>query len=152
MRTGRREIETGKRKLNIFKVFIVLLLIVLVIVVVYFSFNKDNKDTTNEEYNKKIDEALVEDIQEEKSKTIDDIVSEFGGEIKEQVKNDTYYITKDGKDYTAYLDGEVVEGKIVPWNGTAVQPSIDEAGNINIYTAEELKWLADQVITGQKEF
>lgn len=151
MGTGRREFQREKKKLNIVKVIIVAILVIAVVIGIYFLF-KDNNSKTDEEYDKQIEEALVEEVEEEKTRTIDDIVAEFGGQIGEQVKPDTYYITKDGKDYTAYLDGEIVEGKIIPWNGESAQPAIDEAGNINIYSAAELKWVADQVINGDKNF
>lgn len=87
-----------------------------------------------------------------KIKTIEEMLSEFGGEILEQVNSDTYYIKKDEVIYTAYVNDEIVEGRIVPWSGVASQPAVDADGNINIYTAEELKWVADQVINGEKNF
>lgn len=97
-------------------------------------------------------EISVEEPKNTKVKTIEEIVAEFGGEIKEKVNSDTYYITKEGKEYTAYLDGEIIEGNVKLWTGEAKEPAVDDAGNINIYTPEELKWIADQVITGEKNF
>lgn len=151
MRSGRREVEKEGRKINIVKLLIVILLVIVVIVGIYFLVKNTGKQS-NEDYNKKIEDALVEDVEEVKEKTIEEIIAEFGGELKEKVSDDTYYITKDGKEYTAYSDGDIVEGRIAIWNGTSSQPAIDEAGNINIYTAEELKWVADQVVTGAKNF
>ncbi len=151
MGIGRREVEKESRRINILKVILVIMFIVVVIIGIYFLVKNLGKQT-NEDYNEKIEDALVQEVEEVKEKTIEEIVSEFGGEIKEQVNNDTYYIMKDGKEYTAYLDGDVVEGRIAIWNGTASQPAVDEAGNLNIYNAEELKWVADQVISGAKNF
>lgn len=138
------------RKINLKKVFMVFIILILIIVcffLIYFNFIKKNiKDDTIS----KVSE--VPDQENNKEKTIEDIVSEFGGEIKEQVKNDTYYISKDGIDYTAYLDGDIIEGKVTFWDGTAIEPAVDEAGNYNIYKAEELKWIADKIISGEKNF
>lgn len=150
---GRRDINEKRNKLNLFKVFIVLILFIAVVVGIYFLIKNIGKEApTNEDYDQKIEEALVEEITEEKSKTIEEILAEFGGEITEQVRTDTYYVTKDGVEYTVYLDGEIVEGRISPWDGNSNKPAVDEAGNINIYRADELKWIADQVISGEKNF
>lgn len=154
---GKRTLEnsTGERKLNLVKVFIVIILIVLVILGIYFLIKSINKNETssnvddNEVKNKIIGEEKNENTNDN---TIDEIVAEFGGTILEQVKNDTYYVSKDGTDYTVYLDGEIIPGRIVPWNGEEAKPAIDEAGNINIYTAAELAWVARQVANGEKNF
>lgn len=151
MRTGRREFERKDRKINIVKIIVVIALFIAVGIGIYFLVKSIAK-TTSEDYDKKIEESLVEEVAEVEEKTIEEIINEFGGELKEKVNVDTYYITKDGKEYTAYLDGEIVEGRIALWNGNANKPAIDEAGNVNIYTAEELKWIAEQVITGAKNF
>lgn len=155
--SGRRELRTGRntgKKLNWAKVIIALLIVIIAVVCVVVLFI--NKDKTEEKINKEnqgiAEEVKNEQNQESEYKTIENMLEEFGGEIAEQVKPDTYYINKDGKTYTAYVNDEIVEGKIVPWNGEATQPAVDEAGNINIYTAEELKWVADQVIKGEKNF
>ncbi len=147
MSTGRRELGNSK-KINITKVLIVIVLMILVVVGIYFLVKKKGCETETVDNSKK----MVEEISEEKNKSIEEIVAEFGGEVKEEIKSDTYYITKDGKDYTAYSDGEIAEGNIALWSGTSKEPPKDEAGNINIYTAEELKWIADQVINGEKNF
>lgn len=151
MGTGRREYENEGKKLNILKILIVIILVIMVIVGIYLII-KNLVKNSNEDYNKKIENSLAVEVEEVKEKTIEEIISEFGGEIKEQVNKDTYYIMKDGKEYTAYLDGDIVEGRIAIWNGTSSQPAVDEAGNLNIYNSEELKWVADQVISGAKNF
>lgn len=153
---GKRSIENfEERKLNIKKVVITVLMTITTIVLVILAvtgirdFNNTIKE--NEEIAKNEKENSKEII-EEKAKTIEEILSEFGGEVEKQVKSDTYYISKDGKDYTVYLDGEISEGKIIPWDGKDAKPAVDEAGNINIYSAAELAWVANQVISGEKNF
>ncbi len=152
---GRRSLEPDGRKLNWFKVFSVLFAVVLIIILVYFSINGIKNIISNTEKesaeSNELDVSQNIDI-EEKEKTIEEILQEFGGEIKKQVKNDTYYISKDGADYTVYLDGEISEGKIIPWDGKDAKPAIDEVGNINVYSAAELAWIANQVISGEKNF
>ncbi len=148
MRSQRRNLESEGKKINIVKVLIVIILLIAVIVSIYFIVKKLN----NNDNNNNPEDSLVVENEKETPKTIEEIVAEFGGEIVEQVKPDTYYITKDGAEYTAYLDGEIATGRIIPWDGTSAKPAIDEAGNINIYKAEELKWVADQVISGEMNF
>ncbi len=157
--SGRRELRTEKNvnsggKLNWTKVIIALFVIIVAIVCVVILFI--NKDKTEDEVNKEnkgiAEEVKKEQNQETQYKTIEQMLEEFGGEIAEQVNQDTYYINKDGKTYTAYVNDEIVEGKIIPWSGEAKEPAVDEVGNINIYNAEELKWIADQVIKGEKNF
>ena len=152
---GRRTIDSFEnRKLNWGKVIGVILSIILIIILAILAvkgignLSNENKDE-NEENN---EELVAQEVLEEPKKTIEEIVTEFGGEIKEKVKEDTYYISKDGKDYTAYLDGEILEGKIIPWDGKEAKPAVDEAGNINIYSAAEFAWVANQVINGEKNF
>ena len=138
--------EEKRNKLNLAKAFIALLLIVLIVLVVFNCFFKNNKYK---------DSAIVTNIDEikvDEKKTIEEIISEFGGEITEKVKDDTCYISKDGVEYTAYLDGEIVNGKVPIWDGTSLEPAVDEAGNYNIYKPEELKWIADKIISGEKNF
>lgn len=156
---GKRErINTRKnmkRKLNLFKVFGVLFTLILIIVAVVLVKNAMNAshERDKESEKKEIIQTAKENTETKKEfKTIYDMLDEFGGEIETQVASDTYYIKKYDKTYTAYVNDVIVEGKIVPWTGNSVQPPIDEAGNINIYTAEELKWVADQVINGEKNF
>lgn len=149
MGSGRRGYEPVGKKLNIFKVIAVIVLIIATIAGVIFLVKYNKNDENSKSAN--VEEKIVEELNVEE-KTIEDIVAEFGGEVKEQIKPDTYHITKDGKDYTAYLDGEIAEGIVVPWDGSSQKPAIDEVGNINIYNAAELKWIADQVISGEKNF
>lgn len=152
---GRRSLDGYEnRKLNWGKVLAVAFAIVLIIVLIILAIKGVNnlsigKGKTDEDSN---DDVLSQDVIEEPKKTIEEIVLEFGGEIKEKVKEDTYYISKDGKDYTAYLDGEILEGKNIPWDGKEAKPAVDEAGNINIYSAAEFAWVANQVISGEKNF
>lgn len=150
---GKRSLESEGRKLNLVKVFIVAILLVLVIVGICFLISSikgnNNLDKENKDF---VNESESQEQTNENKKTIEDVIAEFGGEVKEQVKLDTYYISKDGADYTAYLDGEIISGRIVPWSGEEAKPAIDEAGNINIYTAAELAWVANQVISGEKNF
>lgn len=154
--SGRRELRTGtngKGKLNLTKVVVAIVILILAIAsIVLLIINKDSNSGNINKENKGIAEEVKEKNSENEYKTIEQMLAEFGGEIIEQVNSDTYYINKDGTTYTAYVNDEIVEGKIIPWSGEANQPAIDEAGNINIYTAEELKWVADQVISGEKNF
>ena len=155
--SGRRELRTDRsssQKLNWTKVIIAILVIIIAIASVIVLIVNKNKtgDKINKENQNIAEEAKKEQNQESEYKTIEQMLEEFGGEIAEQVNTDTYYINKEDKTYTAYVNDEIVEGKIVPWNGEAKEPAVDEAGNINIYTAEELKWIADKVIKGEKNF
>lgn len=153
MSSGKRSLEKdSSRKLNKFKVAIFIIIIILIIFLIVFSVfnkNKDKQISDNNNTDMPIEEEISDD---EENKTIEKIVEEFGGEIIEQVKSDTYYISKDGVEYTAYLDGEIVEGKIIPWSGNETEPVTDENGNIIITTGEDLKWFANQIINGTKNF
>ncbi len=151
---GRRELRS-ERKLNIGKVIIVAILIIGAIVGIYFAVtkSKDNlskKDNQKTEIQNENNEAHLGT--EITTKTVEEVALEFGGEIKEKVKEDTCFVSKDGADYTVYKDGEIVTGKIIPWSGEEAKPAIDEAGNINIYSAAELAWVANRVISGEKNF
>ena len=113
------------RKLNFGKVFGVIFSIIFIIVLIIFAVkginnlsNDKNKDKENSN-----EDILSQDVIEEPKRTIEEIVNDFGGEIREKVKEDTYYISKDGKDYTAYLDGEIIEGKNIPWDGKEATPT-----------------------------
>lgn len=152
--SGRREMRINGKRLNCTKVIVAIVIVVVAIisfVLLVKNINKD-KGSINKENQGIAEEAKQEQNSENEYKDINQMLAEFGGEIAEQVNSDTYYINKEGTTYTAYVNDEIVEGKIVPWSGEANQPAIDEAGNINIYTAEELKWVADQVIKGEKNF
>lgn len=153
---GRRDMGYyDERELNIRKVMITILIVVITVALAIWAItgvtSLNNTIKENEE-KAKDDDEIIENAVEETTKTIEEIISEFGGEIKKQVKSDMYYATKDGKDYTVYLDGEITEGNIVPWDGVEAKPAVDEAGNINIYSAAEFAWVANQVITGEKNF
>ena len=153
---GKRSLDNyGERKLNIKKVVITALVVIATIVLAILAItgindlNNTIKDNEEKAGNKN---EISQEVLEEKSKTIEDILSDFGGEVKKQVKSDMYYVVKEGKDYTVYLDGEIAEGNIVPWDGKEAKPAVDEAGNINIYSAAEFAWVANQVINGEKNF
>lgn len=154
---GKRTLESNERKLNWGKVIIALMAVILIIVLLYFAIKGiinllKNNENDKENSRNQNETTVSQDYQKEKNKTIEEILAEFGGQIIEQVKNDTYYVSKAGKDYTIYLDGEILNGRIIPWDGNEAKPAIDEAGNINIYSAAELAWVANQVISGEKNF
>ena len=140
--------ENDYKNINLIKVFITIILIVGIIFLIYSVFLKKDKTEKN------IDNISIvnEEKNENKSKSIEDILLDFGGKITEKVREDTYYIQKEGIDYTVYLDGDIIEGKVPIWDGTSIEPAIDEAGNYNIYKPQELKWIADKVISGEKNF
>lgn len=152
MSSGRREFRSkSSEKLNIVKVLIAIILVIAVIIgIVFLVKNINNTDAKLEEKKDKLETSLENNV--EKEKTIEDIVSEFGGKVKEKIKADTYYVEKEGKEYTVYSDGEIVEGRVVMWDGSSQKPAIDEAGNINIYNPAELRWIAEQVSSGEKSF
>ena len=147
--------NSGERKLNIKKVaitgFVAITTVILAILAITGVNDLNNTIKDNEE-KAKTENEISQETPKEENKTIDEILKDFGGEVKKQVKADTYYVSKDGKDYTVYLDGEIAEGKIIPWDGSEAKPAVDEAGNINIYSAAELAWVANQVINGEKNF
>ena len=147
---GKRSIDSG-RKLNIKKVLIAILLFVITIVLIVAAV-KGIVGFINSDKPEPVEKVNEESSQAENTKTMDEVAQSFGGNVTEKVKEDTYYVSKDNKDYTIYLDGEVAEDKIIPWNGETAKPAIDEAGNINIYSAAELAWVAEQVCTGEKNF
>lgn len=151
MRTGRRENRSQNiKKLNIFKVLIAIILVILIIIGIVCLVKNLKTDNNLEEQKEELETSLEKN--EVKEKTIEDIAKEFGGEVKEKIKADTYYIEKDEKQYTIYDDGEIVEGRVVMWDGSSQKPAIDEAGNINIYNPAELRWIAEQVSSGEKSF
>ncbi len=154
MGSGKRSLDTEKNKnikINYKIIVLAILIIALVSIILFFAINTPKKEKQKENNNTD-SEVLSYEIPEVEKKTIDQILAEFGGEVTGQPKEDTYYVTKDGVEYTVYLDGEIAQGKIVPWSGESKQPQVDEAGNANIYTAEELKWIADQVVSGERNF
>lgn len=149
MSRGKRA-EMPEIKLNIKKVIMVVIVILLIVACIVSVVNKDKILKLFENEDKESEEQL--DSNEENTKTVEDVLAEFGGEVIEQPKSDTYFVSKEGKTYTVYADGEVVEEKVSFWSGQSSKPAIDEVGNINIYSAEELKWVADQVINGEANF
>lgn len=151
MRAGRREYKNQNiQKLNVFKVLIAIILVVTVISGIIYLIKYANKDTKLKEQKEVLESSLEKN--EVTVKTIEDIAKEFGGEVKEKVKSDTYYVVKEDKEYTIYDDGEIVEGRVVMWDGSSQKPAIDEAGNVNIYNPAELRWVAEQVASGEKSF
>lgn len=137
-----------KRKLNKIKVImaLIVLVITLAIVVSVFILKDDNKENKNEVIE---EEAPLIEIEE---KTVEEVVAEFGGSIIEKVKPDTCYVSKNEKEYTVYSDGEILEGRIAIWDGKSTEPKINDDGSIDIILPGELKWVADKVISGEKNF
>ena len=137
-----------KRKLNKIKVImaLIVLAITLAIVVSVFILKDDNKENKNEVIE---EETSLIEIEE---KTVEEVVSEFGGSIIEKVKSDTCYVSKNEKEYTVYSDGEILEGRIAIWDGKSIEPKINDDGSIDIILPGELKWVADKVISGEKNF
>ena len=153
---GKRSMDNYEgRKLNIKKVVITAIVVIFTIILAILAIigvNDLNNTIKDNEEKVRNENKVSQEILEDKPKTIEDILSDFGGNVKSQVKSDMYYVSKDGKDYTIYLDGEITEGYIVPWDGKEAKPAVDEAGNINIYSAAEFAWVANQVINGEKNF
>ena len=137
-----------KRKLNKIKVImaLIVLAITIAIVVSVFILKDDNKENKNEV----IEEETP--LIEIKEKTVEEVVAEFGGSIIEKVKPDTCYVSKNEKEYTVYSDGEILEGRIAIWDGKSTEPKINDDGSIDIILPGELKWVADKVISGEKNF
>ena len=137
-----------KRKLNKIKVImaLIVLAITLAIVVSVFILKDDNKENINEVIE---EETPLIEIEE---KTVEEVVAEFGGSIIEKVKPDTCYVSKNEKEYTVYSDGEILEGRIAIWDGKSTEPKINDDGSIDIILPGELKWVADKVISGEKNF
>lgn len=141
-----------EKKLNKAKLIVAIILLVITITVVittlFLNDNNDKEDDINKN-NELIENEVVVEVKE---KTVEEVVSEFGGSIIEKVKPDTCYVSKNEKEYTVYSDGEILEGRIAIWDGKAVEPQIDKEGNIDIILPGELKWVADKVISGEKNF
>ena len=137
-----------KRKLNKIKVImaLIVLAITIAIVVSVFMLKDDNKENKNEVIE---EETSLIEIEE---KTVEEVVAEFGGSIIEKVKPDTCYVSKNEKEYTVYSDGEILEGRIAIWDGKSTEPKINDDGSIDIILPGELKWVADKVISGEKNF
>ncbi len=132
------------------KIIGLILIVVVVFILAIIIVIKSKKP--NDIPVKKADETKPVIEVEADTRTLDDYVNEFGGTKTSQPKNDMCYVTKDGIEYTIYSDGEIVEGNVEIWDGGSSEPAKDEAGNYNIYSAKELKWIADQVISGENDF
>ena len=74
----------------------------------------------------------------------------------EVVMTDMTYISRGNTTYTIYNGKELVEGKIEVWNkkvnSKAPAATSENDKVIHIYSAEELKWIADQVNAGTNTF
>lgn len=148
MSRGRREIHSEK-KLNIKKLILVIIVLLVIIIGIIAGINKDKIIDFINSHQTAVEN---ENQSEEKEQTIEEFLAEFGGEVVEKPKSDTYIVLKDGKHYTIYSDGEITEEKVSFWSGQSSKPAIDEAGNYNIYSTEELRWIAEQVINGEENF
>lgn len=152
---GRRSLRREGKKLNLIKVVFAMVLLILVVVsIIYLVKSIDLSNNWKVEENREENILGESSLKEEYKKTndIEKVASEFGGQIIEKPKTDTYFVSKDGVNYTVYGDGEIVQGTIIPWDGKEAKPAVDEAGNINIYSAAELAWVANRVISGEKNF
>ena len=149
MEKGRRGFDENDKKLNIAKIIIIIGLILAIVVSIYSIVIKKQKGSVNNTISKN---NVKEKIEKQKIKSLDEVLNDFGGEILQNPKEDTAYVSKDDKTYTVYQDGEIVEGQVNIWTGESKEPKKDESGNIEIYTPEELKWIADQVISGNDNF
>ena len=153
MSLGKRASQNEARKLNIVKVIITVAIICAAIFCIYKLVNhgkSNNKKQVTELGREIIHENQIKD---EKPKTIDDYVQEYNAVMIEKVKEDTYYVSVDGKECTLYSDGTLADGKIPLWSGESNEIKIEsDAKQITINTAEELKWFADQIISGERNF
>ena len=152
---SRREERKRREKLNLTKVIIVILILIIAIICIFKLIKKDkNKDNViikndlGREYHTN---EVIEDTN--KVKTIDDYMSEYGAVLIQKVKPDTYYVSVDGIDCTLYSNGELADGEIPLWDGSSKEIKIEKNTQvININSASELKWVADQVISGERNF
>ncbi len=157
---GKRSLDHEGRKLNLVKVFFAIILVILVIFSIVFLIKTikntgENIDIAKEQENRVENKDVNNEINnnsETLEEKLEKVILNFGGEVKEKVKTDTSFVSKDGEFYTVYADGEIVKGTIIPWEGNEAKPAVDEAGNINIYSAAELAWVANRVISGEKNF
>lgn len=152
-RSARR--EEARRKLNMIKVTFVLVIISITVFCIWFGLMNNDTDKLDKEIAKEDIENIYENeivIEEMKDKTVEEVVTEFGGSIIEKVKPDTCYVSKGEKEYTVYSDGEIQEGRAAIWDGSSTEPQVNEDGSIDIILPSELKWVADKVISGEKNF
>ena len=81
----------------------------------------------------------------------DDLKAIYGEENVEQMPgiSDGYYLENNGKIYTVYSDGDVVEGKVEGWDGTTVEsPTFDASFNWEISKPSQLVFLQQYVNNG----
>ncbi len=148
MGKGKRE-AISEKKLNIKKVIMVIIVFLLIAGCIVSVINKDKIASLFAKDEEPQNEEPI--VAEEPQKTIEEILQEFGGEVIEQPKTDTYIVSKEDKMYTIYDDGEILEEKISFWNGKSSKPT-EKENNIDILTPEEFKWVAEQVINGEQNF
>lgn len=156
MSPGRRYSRLENRKLNVFKVVSTIIILIVVIIGAFFGiyklFKRDNKNEKTE--NIELGREIIHEEQktENTEKTIDDYLEDYNGVLVEKLTEDTYCVSIDGKESTLYSDGTLAEGRISIWNGESKEIKTIKDKSITINTPEELKWLADQIISGEKNF
>ena len=85
-------------------------------------------------------------------KSLEKIVEEFGGEIKDKPFDDVAVVEKAGETFTIYESGEILGGGLSVWTGESEEMTPDAEGNFHITNANQLKWMADKIINGEKNF
>ena len=129
MSIGRRA-KCREGHLNIFKVIICIL--ILIATLSFIAITLSDKKGTKNNLSKEISN-LPEEIEDEQNDFVSEEIIANEIETNENLE-------------------EIVEDKNVPiWNGSSKEPK-KENNVYSIYTPEELKWIADQVITGEKNF
>ena len=148
MNSGKRYVENHS-KLNIIKVLIAILIIIAAIFGIYKLTKKEKKI----EAPKELGREIAINKTGKKDKTIDDYLEEYKAVLIEKVKDDTYYVSVDGVESTLYSDGTLANGELHIWNGESKELEIKkDANTLTINTPEELKWFADQIISGERNF
>jgi len=131
-------------KINIVKVLIVIVIIVLLAAIILTVTRKtSNKSEVPSSTSK---EEKVE------KKSLEKIVEEFGGEIKDKPFDDVAVVEKAGETFTIYESGEILGGGLSVWTGESEEMTPDAEGNFHITNANQLKWMADKIINGEKNF
>ena len=83
-------------------------------------------------------------------KNLEEELNKISNATVEKLLDDTFYVERENIGYTVYEDGTIVNGKMEIWDGSSSEvPEIKEA-NWNIYTAGQLKFLADFVNNGNQ--
>ena len=150
MGSGKRYQYRKQGKLNVIKVVVV---VIIVLISIFCVYKLKSTDKPNETIELGREIPIKETKIEEKDKTIDDYMEEYSAVLIEKVKEDTYYVSIDGKECTLYSDGTIADSKIPLWNGESKELKIEkDTKEITINNAQELKWIADQVISGEKNF